>query len=66
MYQVEKNEKRKKDTGQNNIDPDIGFNEETKLFHCPTAGCAMSAKYKYNIVKQLKSCYSCQQESKKS
>ena len=34
---------RKKDTG-------IGFNEETKLFHCPTAGCAKTPKYKYNIV----------------
>ena len=49
--------KRKKDTGQN-TDPDINFNEETQLLHCPTAGCATTAKYKYNIVKYLKSSYS--------
>ena len=36
---------------ENNTGSDISFNEATKLFHCPTAGCATTAKHKYNIVK---------------
>ena len=50
--------KEKRHWSENNTDPDISFNEETKLFHCQTAGCATTAKYKYNIVKHLKLCYS--------
>ena len=53
-----KHEKKKGQCSENNIDPDISFNEETKLCHCPTAGFATTAKYKYNIVKHLQSCYS--------
>ena len=48
-----KREKKKGHWPENNIDPDISFNEERKLFHCQTAGCATIAKYKYNTVKQI-------------
>ena len=34
----------------------ISFDEETKMFKCPTDGCITSSKYKHNIVKHLKSC----------
>ena len=46
-------EKKKGHWSEYNIDPDISFNEETKSFHWQTAGCAVTAKYKYNIIKQL-------------
>ena len=52
-----KYEKKEGHWPENNADPDISFNEETKLFHCPNAGCATTAKYKYNIVKHLNLCY---------
>ena len=45
-----KNEKKKGHRSEKNIDPDISLNEETQLFHRPTAGCATTVKYKYNIV----------------
>ena len=58
VYQVEIHEKKKGHWSENNVDPDISFNEETKLVHCQTADCPMTAKYKHNILKHLKSCYS--------
>ena len=61
-----KHEKKKGHWSEKNTDPDISFNEETQLFHCPTAGCATTAKYKYNIVKHLKSCYSVNKCRKKA
>ena len=58
---------RKKDHwSENNTVPDISFNEETELFHRQTAGCAATAKYKYNIVKKFEIMLLCHQESKKS
>ena len=64
---MEINVNRKKDHwSENNTVPDIGFNEETELFHCQTAGCAATAKYKYNnIVKKFEIMLLCHQESKK-
>ena len=41
-------------------------NEGTQLFQCPTAGCTTTAKYKYNIVKDLKSCYSVNKSRKRA
>ena len=50
--------KKKEQWSENNIDPDISLNEETKWFHFETTGCATTGNYKYNIGKHLKSCYS--------
>ena len=61
---INKHEKKKIYWSENNINPDISFNEQTKLFHCQTAGCTTIAKYRYNIVKHLM--LLCQQELKKS
>ena len=47
------------------MDPDISFNEKTKLFHCQTVGCVKTAKYIYKIVKYLKSCYSVKKNRRK-
>ena len=41
-------EKKKGRWSENNIYSDITFNEETKLYHCQTAGCA-NTKYKCKI-----------------
>ena len=30
-------------------DVNIDFNEETQLYYCPSQGCKITAKYKYNI-----------------
>ena len=60
-----KHKKKKGHQSENNKDPDISFNDETKLFHCQTTGCATTAKYKYNIVKHLKSCYSVNKNRRK-
>ena len=35
-------EKKKGHWSENNTDPDIGFNEETKWFHCPASGSAIT------------------------
>ena len=63
-------EKKKGRWSENNIYSDITFNEETKLYHCQTAGCATNtntnAKYKYNIVKHLKSCYTVNKNERKA
>ena len=58
-------EKKNGHWSEYNIDPDISFNEETKSFHWQTAGCAATAKYKYNIIKHLKSCYSVNKNQRK-
>ena len=50
--------KKKVQWSENNIDPDISLNKETKWFHFETTGCATTGNYKYNIGKHLKSCYS--------
>ena len=39
---------------KNNV---IEFNKKLSLFICPTAGCSTISKYKNNIVKHLKSCF---------
>ena len=60
-----KHKKKKGHQSENNIEPNTSFNEETKLFHCQTNGCATTAKCKYNIVKHLKSCYSVNKNRRK-
>ena len=45
-----KHEKKKGHWSEKNTDPDISLNEETQLFHRPTAGCATTVKYKYYVV----------------
>ena len=35
----------------------ISYNEQTKLYSCPTTNCTTTSRYKHNIIKHLKSCY---------
>ena len=43
---------------------DIPYNGATKLYSCSTANCTATSKYKHNIIKQLKSCYTVNKNKK--
>ena len=55
IFNRNKHEK-KKGHGPKDQKREIPYDAEQNLFLCPSAQCETSAKYKYNIVKHLKSC----------
>ena len=55
IFNRNKHEK-KKGHGPKDQKREIPYDAEQNLFSCPSAQCETSAKYKYNIVKHLKSC----------
>ena len=55
IFNRNKHEK-KKGHGPKDQKREIPYDAEQNIFLCPSAQCETSAKYKYNIVKHLKSC----------
>lgn len=44
----------------------VPYDDETKLYSCPTESCSTTSTYRNNILKHLKSCYQIHQNRKKN